>query len=169
MSDAPPRYLPSRPFPPYAYCPGENAHPTQDPEGHSRDRVAVPFTPLPPERWRENEAYLFGVDLYNAGYLWEAHEAWEDAWHPTRAVDPIQGEFLQGLIQCAAACLKIPMGQPRGLQRLAELSAGRLEAVARAEGRRYMGLDPAALAAELRAFAASEPTDIEGRPRLVLG
>lgn len=168
MNELPPRYLPSRPFPPYAFRPGENPHPTQDRGGHSKDREHQPFLPLPPERWRENEAYLFGVDLYNAGFLWEAHESWEEAWHPTRAVDPIQGEFLQGLIQCAAACLKIPMGQPRGLHRLAELSAGRLEAVARAEGPHYMGLDPGALAAELRAFAASQPGDIDERPRLLL-
>ena len=50
--------------------------------------------------------FLYGVDLYNHGYLWEAHEAWEGLWHQAKR-DALQAEFLQGLIQCAAAALKV--------------------------------------------------------------
>lgn len=164
---APPRYAPGRPFPPYAYLPGRDPHPTRDPRGHSYDAEEGDAVYLPADEWRANEGFLFGVDLYNAGYLWEAHEAWEELWHAARA-DELQRECLQGLIQCAAACLKVPMEQPRGLAKLAELGTGRLERVAQAVHGRFMGLDLAAFARALRAFAASEPEGIDERPPLVL-
>ena len=57
-------------------------HPTQDERGHSYSRgEEAPALYFPPESWRENADYLYGVDLYNHGYLWEAHEAWEGLWH----------------------------------------------------------------------------------------
>jgi hypothetical protein len=113
---------------------------------------------------------LWGVDLYNHGYLWEAHEAWESLWHVAKA-DRDQADCLQGLIQCAAACLKIPMEQPAGLARLTELGTAKLERVARAQpdGARFMGLDLAAFARAMRAFAAGAPPSIDARPRLELG
>ncbi len=166
--DAPPRRT-ERPFPPYAFLPGRDPHPTRDPQGHSYSDA--PEAPIPyrvPEEWAANEAYLYGVDLYNHGYLWEAHEAWEGLWHASKG-DAVQAEFLQGLIQCAAACLKIPMGQPRGTERLAEQGLGRLEQVLRAVGPEYMGLDLAGFLAAFRAFVASAPGDPGERPRIDLG
>ena len=41
----------------------------------------------------------------------------------------VQATFLQGLIQCTAACLKIPMEQPRGLARLSDLGTRKLASV----------------------------------------
>ena len=58
------------------------------------------------KRLREDEEYLYGVDCYNHGYLWEAHEAWEGLWHQAKGT-PAHAECLQGLIQCAAAALKV--------------------------------------------------------------
>ncbi len=164
------RYAPGRPFPPYAFVPGHDAdstpHPTRHPEGHSYG--APPEARyLEPRRWHENEDYLFGVDLYNHGYLWEAHEAWEGLWHRAKH-DELQAEHLQGLIQCAAAALKVPMGQPRGLAQLAELGTGRLERVAREGSPIYMGIDLSAFVAAFRAFAASQPDTAEERPPIVL-
>ena len=124
------RYCPERDFPPYAFLPGRHPHPTRDPHGHSHGLEEGAADYLPPERWRENADYLWGVDLYNHGYLWEAHEAWEGLWH-TAKHDELQASLLQGLIQCAAACLKIPMKQPRGLERLCALGTEKLERVAR--------------------------------------
>ena len=117
--------------------------------------------------WRDNPPYLFGVDLYNHGYLWEAHESWESLWHPTKP-DELQARFLQGLIQCTAACLKVPMGQPKGLARLSELGTGRLESVARESGGDYMGLAIDDFVEALRDFADSEPESVVGRPTLRL-
>jgi uncharacterized protein len=161
------RYAPARAFPSYAYLPGRDPHPTRDPRGHSHGHVAESARYLESDRWRENEEYLFGVDLYNDGFLWEAHEAWENLWHLAKQ-DPDQAGFLQGLIQCSAASLKIPMQQPGGLARLAEMGTGRLEAVARNSGPRYMGLDVPAFVAAFRAFAASSPASADARPRILL-
>jgi hypothetical protein len=139
----------------------------RDPRGHSHGREEGPPPYVEPERWRENEAFLYGVDLYNLGYLWEAHEAWEGAWIASRA-DPDQADVLQGLIQCAAATLKIPMGQPAGLAKLAALGLARLERVGRERGPVFMGLDLEAFARAFRAFAAGEAPDPERRPRIEL-
>jgi len=157
-----------RPFPPYAFVPGEHPHPTRDPRGHSYSEEPEPPVPsVEPSRWRESEDYLFGVDLYNHGYLWEAHEAWEGLWHVSKH-DPIQADFLQGLIQCAAGCLKITMGQPTGTAKLVEQGTGRLEGVVRQVGREYMGLDVMEYLQAMRTFVAGSPQDAGGRPRLDL-
>ena len=107
------------------------------------------------------------MDLYNHGYLWEAHEAWEGLWHLAKHDAP-QASFLQGLIQCSAASLKIPMEQPAGLAKLAAIGTARLEEVARAAGPRFMGLDVPAFVQAFRAFAASRPASADERPRIVL-
>ena len=167
MTSAAARYAPRRPFPRYAFLPGRDPHPTRDPRGHSHGTAEIRPEYLPPERWQENEPYLFGVDLYNHGFLWEAHEAWESLWHVSKH-DPRQAAFLQGLIQCSAASLKIPMEQPGGLARLAEIGTGRLEEVAERCGPRTMGLDVPAFVHAFRAFAASSPRSADDRPRIVL-
>ena len=161
------RYLPDRPFPAYAYLPGRDPHPTRDPRGHSHGARVETATYLPADRWNENEEYLFGVDLYNHGYLWEAHEAWESLWHLAKG-DAEQAGFLQGLIQCAAASLKVPMGQPNGLAKLAEIGTSRLEAVARSAGPHFMGLDVPAFVSAFRAFARSSPASADERPKILL-
>jgi uncharacterized protein len=53
-----------------------------------------------------------GVDLFNAGLYWEAHEAWEQAWIPDRH-GPDRG-FYKGLIQVAAGCLHYTRRNARG-------------------------------------------------------
>jgi len=169
VSPAQPRYAPARAFPAYAFVPGRDPHPTRSPAGHSYSAGPEPAADyFPSGEWRANEDYLFGVDLYNYGYLWEAHEAWEGLWHAAKS-DELQAEYLQGLIQCSAAALKIPMRQPRGLARLAELGTGRLEHVARRAGEAYMGLELQPFVGAFRAFAASAPASPDGRPRLLLG
>lgn len=161
------RLLPERPFPPYAYLPGRDPHPTRDADGHSFGTAEAPPPYVEPARWRESTEYLWGVDLYNHGFLWEAHEAWESLWHVAKR-EPEQASFLQGLIQCAAASLKIRMRQPTGLQRLSALGLAKLDAVARAHAGRYMGVDLIRFTREMRAFAASAPASIDERPRLEL-
>src|SRR5262249_21351555 len=103
----------------------------------------------------------------NHGFLWESHEAWEGLWHVSKG-DRILALHLQGLIQCAAAWLKIAMEQPRGVERLAALALEKLDVVADSSGGRYMGLDLDTFRPAVRAFAASSPTTNEGHPRLVL-
>jgi len=168
VKNSPPRYAPERTFPAYRFLPGRDPHPTRNPDGHSYTGEPEPPQPyIPADEWRSNGEYLYGVDLYNHGFLWEAHEAWEGLWHPAKGHEPL-ADFLQGLIQCTAASLKVPMEQPRGVAKLAELGTARLERVAREAGSEYMGLDVPDFVEAFRDFAASSPSDADQRPRLVL-
>ena len=53
-----------------------------------------------------------GVDLFNRGLYWEAHEAWEHQWVPDRKGP--HAEFYKGLIQVAAGCLHYRRHNRRG-------------------------------------------------------
>lgn len=162
------RYVPGRAFPAYAFVPGRDPHPTRDPAGHSFGAEEEHPAFLPAEAWRDSTAYLWGADLYNHGFLWEAHEAWEGLWHVSKP-DRILALYLQGLIQCAAAWLKVSMQQPRGVERLAALALEKLDEVARVHGPSYMGLELDPFRAQVRAFAGSNPTALDGYPLLRLG
>ncbi len=53
-----------------------------------------------------------GIDLFNTGRYWDAHEAWEEVWMPDRK-GPDAG-FYKGLIQVAAGCLHYERRNRRG-------------------------------------------------------
>jgi predicted metal-dependent hydrolase len=53
-----------------------------------------------------------GVELFNSGRYWEAHEVWEREWTPDRK-GPDSG-FYKGLIQIAAGCLHYSRRNRRG-------------------------------------------------------
>ena len=55
---------------------------------------------------------LRGVELFNSGLYWEAHEVWEEEWTPDRK-GPDSG-FYKGLIQIAAGCLHYTRHNRRG-------------------------------------------------------
>ncbi len=76
-----PRFLPERAFPPYTYVPGQAPHPIRDPAGHMHGVEPEPAE-LHVEDWWNCTEYLWGIDLFNHGYYWEAHEVWEGLWHP---------------------------------------------------------------------------------------
>ena len=57
--------------------------------------------------------YLAGVELFNGGHFWHAHEAWEDAWKAE--TDTQLRLFYKGIIQAAAALEHWQRGNPRGL------------------------------------------------------
>jgi hypothetical protein len=134
----PPRYWPQRSLPAHAFIPGRGGKPVLD---------AQPAPYLAAERWRENAAYLWGIDLYNNGYAWEAHEAWEGLWRAAKH-DDTQATFLQGLIQCAAARVKTSMSDAQAAQRLLERGLSRLSRIRDQQGDRYMGLELARYLAE---------------------
>lgn len=152
------RYCPGRAFPPYAFRPGVDPHPTRDPRGHSYGSETADDDDATALRW--------GVDLYNHGYFWEAHEAWEDSWRSAERGSP-RAELLQGLIQCAAACLKLRIGARDGARRLAQRG---LDHLARAGGKRgaQMELDAGRFARGFQRWIASDPEEVESRPRLQL-
>ena len=53
-----------------------------------------------------------GVELFNSGRYWDAHEVWEREWTPDRK-GPESG-FYKGLIQIAAGCLHYTRRNRRG-------------------------------------------------------
>lgn len=67
--------------------------------------------------------FVRGVDLFNARKFWEAHEAWEELWLAAES-DVVQ--FLQGLIQLAAAYHHVQRGTLPGAVRLFDAALGRL-------------------------------------------
>jgi uncharacterized protein len=162
------RYYPTMDFPPYAFVPGLHPHPGRDPQGHSFGREEIAPDYFKPEDWRSNHEYLWGVDLYNHGYFWESHEAWEGLWIKCESIDETQRQYFQALIQLAAATLKILMKQPNGLKKLAKIGTDRLEAIADEVGSHYMGLDLPAHVSAYRDFTAQMPHDTQGFPTLLL-
>lgn len=145
-----PRYT-GRPLPDYRHVPGRTPHPTRDPRGHSHGRPPAPAVDLNTSDWRACDEYLFGLDLFNAGYWWECHEVLENLWHAA-GIGTAAGHALQALIQCAAAHLKLECGQPVGARRLAE------HAVAHADwgGQVSLGLDLRAVVAATRAHVLDD-------------
>lgn len=128
-----PRLCPQLPLPPYRYLPGKNLHPG---EGH-----------LP--AWG-NHAYAYGVDLYHAGFFFEAHEAWESVWLSLPKND-LQRTFLLGLIQNTAAQLKLATGQWAPARTLSRRALHYLELV-RCHESPYMGLDLNQLVTDMLAY-----------------
>jgi hypothetical protein len=122
-----------RPLPPYRHEPGKTPHPERDPEGHlygSDDAAAG------------DDDYFYAVDLFNAGYYWEAHVYWERLWKESPAPDAM--EFLQGLIQLSAALVKRRAGSREGESKLVARALAKLGAVRERCGPVFMGvpLDP---------------------------
>src|SRR6059058_3393109 len=104
-----PRYCPERPLPPYGYVPGLNPHPLSDPRGHSFGVRAESAEALEEPTFRDNATYLYAIDLFNHGFFWEAHEAWEALWHAAGRKGRT-ADFLKGLIKLAAAGVKAREG-----------------------------------------------------------
>lgn len=53
-----------------------------------------------------------GIDLFNSGRYWDAHEVWEHEWMPDRKGS--DAGFYKGLIQVAAGCLHYSRRNRRG-------------------------------------------------------
>jgi len=110
------RYVPDDPFPTYAFVPGRHPHPVTDANGHSFGQVHSVPQPLDAKSPRTSREFLYAIDLFNAGYYWEAHEAWEGLWNAAGRAGT-QANFLKGLIKLAAAGVKARVGQSNGVQR----------------------------------------------------
>lgn len=71
------------------------------------------------------DALAEGVTLFNDARFWHAHEAWERLWLPATGDEK---QFLQGLIQLAAAYHHVQRGTYRGGVRLFDAALRRLAA-----------------------------------------
>ncbi len=178
------RYLPDEPFPPYSYVPGKFPHPIRDPQGHSFGKVETPIPRPDAAAWRDCRTFLWGVDLFNAGYFWEAHEAWEQAWHACGRQGP-EADFFKALIKLAAAGVKAREENDAGVGRHSRRAVELLDSVLKAAGTdqgaqvpagqlasvSYFGLEPGALrnAAELLAQQATASAFLSAGLRLEPG
>jgi uncharacterized protein len=115
----PNRLAPDLPFPPYSYVTGRFPHPTRDPLGHSFAQPHPSVPPLNPQYWQASQEYLHAIDLFNHGYYWEAHEAWEELWHAAGRRGVI-ADYLKALIKFAAAGVKVREGRIPGVRRHAQ-------------------------------------------------
>lgn len=148
---APPRYT-GFALPSYRFVPRLQPHPTADPRGHSYDQPP-PFevAPIDGYRWWESPAYLYGCDLYNRGFWWEAHEAWEAIWQLASRESP-ERAGLQGLIQLANCHLKLYMGLTNVIPRLQQrYNAHFNQAIALAD-MPFLGLDLSDFGAKADAY-----------------
>lgn len=95
-------------------------------------------------------AFDAALAAYHRGEYFEAHELWEDLWRAEG--DPVQKDFLQGLIQVAAAMHKLlRMNGAAGAIRILDRARGRLAGVP--DG--TMGLDLGRLRADVEAARAA--------------
>jgi len=140
-----PRWLPQKSFPPYAYLPGKKPHPVRDPMGHS---YHVEPIPVGAAASLDSETFLWGLDLFNHGYYWEAHEAWEGLWQGADRDGPLRMLF-KGLILLSAAGIKIREGKHAVAVRHSGRAAALLRRLMKVPDRafeRALGMSPAALA-----------------------
>jgi hypothetical protein len=101
-------------FPDRAFIPGRMPHPRRS--GANLSEITTFPVVIDPDDGpaRRQRALRRGLDLFNHGYFWEAHEAWEEPWQGLRR-DSAGALHLQGLIRLAAAALKLVMEEPAGV------------------------------------------------------
>ena len=133
-----------RPLPEYRHLPFQNAHPFLDEEGHSYGEKLSPPNSFTLENWQSCNDYLYSIDLFNYGFWWEAHERLKQVCIAAGR-ESETGQFIQGLIQIAAALLKHFLREERGAMTLAELGLGNLQ---KATGI-YLGIDVATLVVQV--------------------
>lgn len=66
--------------------------------------------------------HVWAMDLFNHGFYWEAHEAWEGLWHAFGRSGP-KADFVKGLIKLSAAGVKAREGNATGVTRHARRAA----------------------------------------------
>ncbi len=104
------RYFPKRPFPPYAFIPGQNPHPEKK-GGHmyGEEHNCSALTGNGEDNsFITNSDYLYAFDLFNEGYYWESHVWWEELWHLAGRKGDC-ADLLKALIKLAAAGVKLKL------------------------------------------------------------
>jgi hypothetical protein len=127
----------------------KNARP-RDELGRPLPRGASGGLPEEPPAGSPEEALDRGIDHFNAGRYFQAHEAWEEAWH---AAPEDERDFWQGITQVAVGLTHRLRGNPHGAATLLKRGARRLSAYPD----RYKGI----AAGSLQSFAADAAERIE--------
>jgi hypothetical protein len=161
-----PRWLPKKRFPPYAYLPGRQPHPVRDPAGHSYQVDP----PVVAEISLDSDVFRWGLDLFNHGYYWEAHEAWEGLWQVADRGSSLR-MLLKGLILLSAAGVKIREDKHAAAVRHLGHAAEQLRRLTPdCVFERALGMSPAELSKSAEAAvgtSAALQTTAIGQPQLV--
>jgi hypothetical protein len=136
-----------------------NARP-RDELGRPLPRGAV-GTPLEQTEPDPATALDRGLAEFNAGRFFQAHEIWEEGWHP--APEP-ERDFWQGLIQVAVGLTHRQRGNPKGAVTLLHRGARKL----RRYGERHAGIPVQTIADFADDAAARIETHGAGAPIEVL-
>ena len=153
----PARDVPERRCPRYRHRLGQTPHPRTDPEGHSWECPEPESPPLTSDNWRQHDAWLFGIDLFNHGYFWEAHVWWEALWHAHGKKGEV-ADLLRALIRLAAAGVKARAQVPGGVRKHCRATAGILEDLRERTGATvFAGIHLEELATQARLVADTTP------------
>jgi uncharacterized protein len=83
----------------------------------------TPQDALPNSVLRDQPAFRRGIEQFNGGHFFDAHETWEEIW--LRSPEPDK-TFLQGIIQVAAAFHHHSRNNLRGARSLLQAGLARL-------------------------------------------
>ena len=100
------RLVPERPFPAYAFLPGQSIHPNKE-GGHSFNEPEVHCHPIDENHMDD---FYFGLDLLNHGFYWESHVMFEALWNAHHRNGP-EADLLKALIKIGAGFIKKELGQ----------------------------------------------------------
>ena len=162
-----PRLLPDKLFPSYAYLPGKGPHPVRDPGGHSYGVQSVLVIVS-----LDSEEFAWGQDLFNHGYYWEAHEAWEGLWQAADRGSQLRA-FLKALILLSATGVKIREGKRSPAMRHAGRAGALLRDLTTAPHDHFsstLGMSPGLVACLAEATAETMPASrmtTQGQPEPV--
>ena len=145
------------PYPSNAHVPGRTPRPLESP---AFDAAAAAPVYTVDRMWSQNTTYLYGIDLYNSGYFWEAHEVWEPVWMRS-AGNSRERIVVQGLIQLSNACLKLLMERPEAAARLLVIAREKIIDAAR-PAPVMMGLELDPLSVQIAGYSALLARHVSG-------
>jgi predicted metal-dependent hydrolase len=112
------------------------------------------FEALTPE-----ENHRLGVQYFEAGRFFPAHEAWETSWKQSKGT--ADAEFFKGMSQMGAGYVHLLRGNKHGAYTLMRRAAGRIQPY----GPEHRGVEAERLAAEVLAHADDvEAAEQRGAP-----
>jgi hypothetical protein len=150
---------PNEPLPPYSYVPGGPwPHPNRARQGQFPWRMPAPLTVTPETKTAIDAQFRRGVELFNAGYYWEAHEVWEVLWH-AYGRHGATADVIKALIKLAAAGVKVREGQEHGVRTHSRRAADLFASVRASAGRYRLGIDLDEWARHAHAIADDPPRD----------
>jgi hypothetical protein len=147
-------------MPAYSYVPGGPwPHPNRvRGSAQETDSGSDPASLLSPEDYAASPLFRRGIQLFDAGYYWEAHEVWEILWHAAGRRGST-ADILRGLIKLAAAGIKVRERRESGVRTHARRAAECFASARRQRGVHQLGLDLDVWIERALAIAESPPAD----------